>query len=125
MGGTVTEVVSIVIRRVNVFLPAALASLPTLSTIPLGRGEGLPWRLPRPDLTVGREGLCHHLPLGLVLEEVPEEPLLLGVILPYAPKTALHETLDVDGIESQTEIEALFVVAVVLTDCTVGHKMGG
>jgi hypothetical protein len=31
------------------------------------------WRPSGPDLTVGPEAFYHHLPLGLILEEGPEE----------------------------------------------------
>jgi hypothetical protein len=30
-------------------------------------------RSSRPDLTVGLEAIYHHIPLGLILPEVPEE----------------------------------------------------
>src|SRR5215207_7208917 len=39
-------------------------------------------RSSRPDLTVGLEAIYHHLPLGLVLPEVPEELFLLGLFSP-------------------------------------------
>jgi len=53
--------------------------------------KGLSWRPPHPNLTVGLEAIYHHLPLGLVLEELPEKSLLLGVILTYLFKASLYE----------------------------------
>jgi hypothetical protein len=52
-----------------------------------------PRRPPHPYLTVSLEAIYHHLPLGLVLPEIPEE-LLLGIIYlipthPEATKEAL------------------------------------
>ncbi len=61
-------------------------------------------RFPRPDLAVGLEYLDHHLPLGLVLPEVPEQPFLVGVVLPYALKATLHEPLDVGGVEGDSQV---------------------
>ena len=71
MRGTVSVVVPVSIRGVNVCLPP-LAPLPVLS-IPLGPGEGLSQRPSRPYLAVGLEALYHHLPLGLILPELTEE----------------------------------------------------
>ncbi len=58
----------------------------------------LPFRPPRPDLTVGLKAFDHQIPLGLVLPETPEEPLLLGVVLTDPLQAALDEPIDVSGI---------------------------
>ena len=55
-------------------------------------------RPPRPYLTVGLEALYHHLPLGLVLPEVPEELFLLGIILVAPPQTSLHGAKAVESL---------------------------
>jgi hypothetical protein len=65
MRSTVTEVVPVSIRGVNVSLPATGPTAIVKYTA--GPGEGLPWRPSRPDLAVGLEAFYHHLPLGLVL----------------------------------------------------------
>jgi hypothetical protein len=39
-----------------------------------------PRRSPRPNLTICLEAFYHHLPLTLVLPEILEGPLLLGII---------------------------------------------
>ena len=62
-------------------------------------------RPPRSDLAVGLQALYHHLPLGLVIPEVPEELFLIRIILADPLKASLHEALDVPLVESQTEIE--------------------
>jgi hypothetical protein len=71
MRGTVSVVVPVSIRGVNVCLPP-LAPLP-VSSIPLGPGEGLSQRPACPDLTVGLQAFYDHLPLGLVLPKIPEK----------------------------------------------------
>jgi hypothetical protein len=58
-----------------------------------------------PVLTVCLETFYHHLPLGLVLEEVTEELFLIRIILTYPFKASLYLTLHVPLVESQTEIE--------------------
>jgi len=72
MGGTFTEVTSLPIRGVHVSLSGGEATASVKYTA-RGRDEGLPWRPTCPDFAVGLEALCHHIPLGLVPEEVPEE----------------------------------------------------
>jgi hypothetical protein len=72
-------------------------------------------RPPRSDLTVGLEAIYHHLPLGLVLPEVPEELFLIRIILADPLQASLYPTLHVPLVESQTEIEELAIVAVVVT----------
>jgi hypothetical protein len=47
-----------------------------------------PRRSTRSDLAVGLEAFEQYLPLGLVLEEVPEESLLLGVVRAVLDVTA-------------------------------------
>jgi hypothetical protein len=64
-------------------------------------------RPPRPYLTVGLEALYHHLPLGLVLPEVPEESLLLGIILANPLQAALDPTLHVPLVECQPKVEGI------------------
>ncbi len=54
-----------------------------------------PWRPPRPDLVVGLEAFYYHLPLGLVLEELPGELFLLEGVLTDPLQAAIHEVLDV------------------------------
>jgi hypothetical protein len=88
MRGTVSVVVPVSIRGVNVCLPP-LAPLP-VSSIPLGPGEGLSQRPSRPDLTVGLQALYHHLPLGLILPEVTEALFLIRIILADPLQTSLH-----------------------------------
>jgi hypothetical protein len=48
-------------------------------------------RPPRPYVTVRLEALYHHLTLGLVLLEIPEESFLFGIVLAYPLQAALHE----------------------------------
>jgi hypothetical protein len=45
-----------------------------------------------PDLTVGLQALSHHIPLGLVLPEVPEELFLIRVILANPLQASLYPT---------------------------------
>ena len=79
------------------------------------------WK-PHLHLTVGLEAIYHHLPLGLVLEEVTEELFLIQVILANPLQASLYPTLHVPLVESQTEVEDLPVVAVVVTDsCPTGE----
>jgi hypothetical protein len=47
----------------------------------------------RPDLYFDLEAVEHHLPLGLVLPEVPKEPFLFGVVLADPLQAALDEPL--------------------------------
>jgi hypothetical protein len=61
-------------------------------------------RSPRPYLTVGLEAIYHHIPLGLVFPEIPEESLLFGVVFSYPLQAALYEALDVILVESQGEM---------------------
>jgi hypothetical protein len=49
-------------------------------------------RPPRSDLTVGLQALYHHIPLGLVLPEVPEELFLIRVILANPLQASLYPT---------------------------------
>ena len=67
MRGTVSVVVPVSIRGVNVCLPP-LAPLPMLS-IPLGSGEGLSQRPACPNLTIGLEAFYHHNHLHSVDQE--------------------------------------------------------
>src|SRR5688500_6109016 len=122
MGGTATEVDSLPIRGVHVTF-SLLAPLPGPSIQP-GPGEGLPQRPARPDLTVGLEAFYDHLPLGLVLPEVTEESLLLRVVLSNSLQASLYPTLYVPLVESQTEVEDLPIVAVVVPDsCPAGETL--
>jgi hypothetical protein len=107
--------VLIVIRGVHVLLHAAGPAVQAPSIAP-SRCGGLPRRPPGPDLAVGLEGFDHHLPLGLVLPEVSEEPFLVGVVFAYALQAALYEPIDVGRVEGQTQVEDLPVVAVVVAD---------
>jgi hypothetical protein len=86
-----------------------------VSIIMLGRSAGLPRSPTHPHLAADLEAFYHHVSLGLILEEGPKEPLLLGLTLVDPLQAALHQTLDVSGIECQTEIEEeLAVVGVVV-----------
>ena len=51
-----------------------------------------------PDLTVGLEAIYHHIPLGLVLPEVPKELLLFTVILADPLQASLHEAKAVESL---------------------------
>jgi hypothetical protein len=73
-------------------------------------------RSSRPDLTVGLQALYHHLPLGLVLQEVTQELFLLGIVLTNSLHTSLYPTIYVPLLECQTEVEDFCVVAVVVAD---------
>ena len=64
-------------------------------------------RLPRLDLTVGLEAFEQYPPLGLHLPEVPEESLLLGIVLPDPLQASLHEALYVPLVESKNEMELI------------------
>ena len=74
------------------------------------------WRSSRPDLAAGLEALYHHLPLGLVLPEVTEYFFLIWIVLAYPLQASFAPTLDVGRVKSQTEVEDLPVVAVVVAD---------
>jgi hypothetical protein len=50
-----------------------------------------PRRPPRPHLTVRLEALYHHLPLGLILLEIPKDHFLIWVVLTY-PLQALSSS---------------------------------
>jgi hypothetical protein len=52
----------------------------------------------RPNLTVGLEAFYHHIPLSLILPEVPEELFLLGIILVAPPQASLHGTKAVESL---------------------------
>ena len=122
MRGTVTAVVPVSIRGVNVSLPP-LAPLP-MSSIPLGPGEGLPRRPSRPNLTVGLQALYHHIPLGLVLPEVTEELFLLGMVLTNSFQASLYPTIYIVWIKGQPEVEDLPIVAMVVPDsCPAGEAL--
>jgi hypothetical protein len=58
-----------------------------VSSIPLGPGERPSRRAPRSDLAVGLETFDYHLPLDLVIPEVPEELFLIRIILADPPST--------------------------------------
>jgi len=49
--------------------------------------------------TVSFEAFDHYLPLGFVVPKVSEEPFSLRIVLADPLKAALHEHLDVSGIE--------------------------
>jgi hypothetical protein len=68
----------------------------------------------RSVLTVGPEAFYHHIPLGLVIPEVPEELLLIRIILTNPLKASLYPTLYVPLVESQTEIEHFCVVTMIV-----------
>ena len=122
MRGTITAVVPVSIRGVNVSLPP-LAPLP-MSSIPLGPGEGLPWRPSHPNLTVGLQALYHHIPLGLVLPEVTEELFLLGMVLTNSFQAPLYPTIYIVWIKGQPEVEDLPVVTMVVPDsCPAGEAL--
>jgi hypothetical protein len=72
------------------------------------------WRPSRPDLTVGLEAIYHHLPLGLVLEEVTEELFLIWIVLSNPLQASLYPTLHVVWIKCQTEVVDLPIVAVIV-----------
>jgi hypothetical protein len=74
------------------------------------------WRPSRPDLAVGLEAIYHHLPLGLILEEVTEESLLLGVVLTNPLQASLYPTIYIVWIKGQPKIEDLPIVAMVVPD---------
>ncbi len=66
------------------------------------------------DLALGFEYLKHGLLLGIVLSEVPEDGLILWVVLADPFQAAFDTALDVCRIEGQTEIEHFGVVAVIV-----------
>jgi hypothetical protein len=70
-----------------------------------------------PNLTVGLEAIYHYLPLGLVLPELTEELLLLGVVLTNHLQASLYSTLYIVWIKCQPEVEDLPIVAVIVPDC--------
>jgi hypothetical protein len=117
----------VVIRRVHALLPAADPVNGTI--VPPGRGEGLASGSSRPDLAVGLEALDLLLPLGLVLPEAPEESFFFGVVFSYALQASLDEPLHVGGVEGQTQVEDLPVVAlpvvamVVPYSCSAGEAL--
>ena len=81
-------------------------------------------RPPRPDLTVGLETFYHHIALSLVLPEVTEEKLLLGMVLTNSFQAPLYPTLHIPLVECQTKVEDLRIVAVVVTDgCPAGEAL--
>ncbi len=55
-----------------------------------------------------------HLPLGLVIPEVPEELFLIRIILAHPLKASLYPILYVPLVESQTEIEHFRVATMVV-----------
>ena len=64
----------------------------------MDRGISKAWRPPHPHLAVGLQALYHHLPLGLVLEEVTEELFLIRVILADPLQAGLHEAKAVESL---------------------------
>lgn len=79
--------------------------------------EGLAtWGSSRPDVATGLEGLYDHIPLGLVLPQVPEDLFLLGIVLADPLQAAFDPTLNVGRIEGQTQVKHLAVVAVAVAD---------
>jgi hypothetical protein len=70
----------------------------------------------RPDLTVGLEAIYHHIPLSLVLPKVSEDLFLIWIVLTDPFQATLDPTLDVGRIESQTKVEDLSIVSMVLAD---------
>ena len=82
------------------------------------------WRPSRPDLTVGLEAIYRQLPLSLVLEEVTEESLLLGMVLTNSFQAPLYPTLHILLVECQTKVEDLRIVAVIVPDsCPAGEGL--
>ena len=67
-----------------------------------------------PDRAVSFKAFDHHIPLALVLPQISEEPLFLGVVLPDPLQTALDPALNIGRVKSQTQVEDLCVVAVVV-----------
>jgi hypothetical protein len=74
------------------------------------------WRPSHPDLTVGLQALYHHIPLGLLLEEVTEELFLIRMVLADPLQATLYPTLHVVWIKCQPEVEDFSVVTMVVTD---------
>jgi len=74
-------------------LPSPPLAPPTDPSILLGPGERLSRRPPRSDLAVGLEAFYLHLPLDLVIPEVPEELFLIRIILADPLKASLYPTL--------------------------------
>ena len=72
-------------------------------------------RPPRPDFAVGLEAFYHHIPLGLVLPKISEESLVFGVVLSDPPQAALDPAVNISRVKSQTQVEDLPVVAVVVS----------
>ena len=70
----------------------------------------------RLDLAVGLEAIYHNLPLGLVFPEVSKEEFLVRMVLAYSLQTSFDPTLDVGRVKSQTEVEDLPIVSVVVAD---------
>ena len=74
------------------------------------------WRSSRPHLAVGLQTFYHHLLLGLVLPKVSEDPFLIWIVLTDPFQASLDPTLDVGRIESQTKVEDLSIVSMVVAD---------
>ena len=55
-------------------------------------------RPPHPYLTVGLKTFYHHIPLSLVLPQVPNELLLFTVILADPLQASLHEAKSVESL---------------------------
>ena len=82
------------------------------------------WGPPHPHLTVGLKALYHHIPLGLVLEEVTEELFLIRIILTYPFKASLYPTIYIVWIKGQPKVEDFSVVAVVVPNsCPAGEAL--
>ena len=56
---------------------------------------------PRPHLTVGLQAIYHHLPLSLLIPEVTEEKLLLGMVLSNSFQASLYPTIYIVWIKGQ------------------------
>ena len=48
---------------------------------------------PRPHLTVGLQAIYHHISLSLLIPEVTEEKLLLGMVLSNSFQASLYPTI--------------------------------
>ena len=64
----------------------------------MDRGSSKSWRPPHPHLAVGLQALYHHIPLGLVLPEVPEELFLIRMIHADPLQASLHEAKAVESL---------------------------
>jgi hypothetical protein len=69
-----------------------------------------------PHLAVGLETLYDHLPLGLIFPEVSEELFLIWIVLTDPLQTAFDPTFDIGRVKSQTAVEDLSIIAVVVAD---------